>query len=62
MKFSDLWYVNFSIAYIIFFPLVLQSTPNYHEEKYRYEYLHKKLAHIKRLIGEFDQQQAETWH
>lgn len=41
---------------------IKQSSPNYHEEKYRYEYLHKKLAHIKRLIGEFDQQQAESWH
>lgn len=40
----------------------LQSSPNYHEEKYRCEYLHNKLAHIKRLIGEFDQQQAEAWH
>ncbi|XP_048187529.1 RNA polymerase II elongation factor ELL2 isoform X2 [Perognathus longimembris pacificus] len=38
-----------------------QSSPNYHEEKYRCEYLHNKLAHIKRLIGEFDQQQAESW-
>ncbi|KAH0628100.1 hypothetical protein JD844_008822 [Phrynosoma platyrhinos] len=39
-----------------------QSSPNYHEEKYRCEYLHNKLAHIKRLIGEFDQRQAESWH
>uniref|UniRef100_A0A4X2KI74 Elongation factor for RNA polymerase II 2 n=1 Tax=Vombatus ursinus TaxID=29139 RepID=A0A4X2KI74_VOMUR len=39
-----------------------QSSPNYHEEKYRCEYLHNKLAHIKRLIGEFDQQQAGSWH
>ncbi|KAK2510129.1 hypothetical protein MC885_001492 [Smutsia gigantea] len=38
---------------------IKQSSPNYHEEKYRCEYLHNKLAHIKRLIGEFDQQQAE---
>ncbi|NXT89466.1 ELL2 factor, partial [Anhinga rufa] len=30
-----------------------QSSPNYYEEKYRCEYLHKKLSHIKRLIGEF---------
>ncbi|KFU84530.1 RNA polymerase II elongation factor ELL2, partial [Chaetura pelagica] len=36
---------------------VKQSTPNYYEEKYRCEYLHNKLSHIKRLIGEFDQQQ-----
>ncbi|KAM5257684.1 RNA polymerase II elongation factor ELL2 isoform 1-T1 [Hipposideros larvatus] len=41
---------------------IKQSSPNYHEEKYRCEYLHNKLAHIKRLIGEFDQQQAESWH
>ncbi|KGL76729.1 RNA polymerase II elongation factor ELL2, partial [Tinamus guttatus] len=36
---------------------IKQSSPNYHEEKYRCEYLHNKLAHIKRLIGEFDQRQ-----
>lgn len=42
--------------------LLLQTIPNYHEEKYRCEYLHNKLAHIKRLIGEFDQRQAESWH
>ncbi|EHB00045.1 RNA polymerase II elongation factor ELL2 [Heterocephalus glaber] len=41
---------------------IMQSRPNYHEEKYRCEYLHNKLAHIKRLIGEFDQLQAESWH
>ncbi|XP_072848613.2 RNA polymerase II elongation factor ELL2 [Pogona vitticeps] len=41
---------------------IKQSIPNYHEEKYRCEYLHNKLAHIKRLIGEFDQRQAESWH
>ncbi|XP_037658531.1 RNA polymerase II elongation factor ELL2-like [Choloepus didactylus] len=41
---------------------IKQSSPNYHEEKCRCEYLHNKLAHIKRLIGEFDQQQAESWH
>uniref|UniRef100_A0A2K5IKH5 OCEL domain-containing protein n=1 Tax=Colobus angolensis palliatus TaxID=336983 RepID=A0A2K5IKH5_COLAP len=34
---------------------IKQSSPNYHEEKYRCEYLHNKLAHIKKLIGEFDQ-------
>ncbi|XP_009882637.1 PREDICTED: RNA polymerase II elongation factor ELL2 [Charadrius vociferus] len=39
-----------------------QSSPNYYEEKCRCEYLHNKLSHIKRLIGEFDQQQAESWH
>ncbi|KFO08273.1 RNA polymerase II elongation factor ELL2, partial [Balearica regulorum gibbericeps] len=36
---------------------VKQSTPNYYEEKYRCEYLHNKLSHIKRLIGEYDEQQ-----
>ncbi|XP_039400042.1 RNA polymerase II elongation factor ELL2 isoform X2 [Mauremys reevesii] len=41
---------------------IKQSSPNYQEEKYRCEYLHNKLAHIKRLIGEFDQRQAESWH
>ncbi|XP_049625133.1 RNA polymerase II elongation factor ELL2 [Suncus etruscus] len=41
---------------------IKQSSPNYHEEKYRCEYLYNKLAHIKRLISEFDQQQAETRH
>ncbi|XP_026956380.1 RNA polymerase II elongation factor ELL2 isoform X7 [Sagmatias obliquidens] len=30
---------------------IKQSSPNYHEEKYRCEYLHNKLAHIKRLIA-----------
>ncbi|KAM4707720.1 RNA polymerase II elongation factor ELL2 [Discoglossus pictus] len=39
-----------------------ETSPNYYEEKYRCEYLHKKLAHIKRLIGDFDQRQAESWH
>ncbi|KAM9262976.1 RNA polymerase II elongation factor ELL2 isoform 2-T4 [Morus bassanus] len=41
---------------------IKRSTPNYYEEKYRCEYLHKKLSHIKRLIGEFDQQQAGSRH
>ncbi|KAK6494910.1 RNA polymerase II elongation factor ELL2-like [Huso huso] len=35
------------------------SYPHYHEEKCRCEYLHNKLAHIKRLIAEFDQQRAQ---
>ncbi|MBN3326316.1 ELL2 factor, partial [Atractosteus spatula] len=39
-----------------------ESSPNYHEEKCRCEYLHNKLAHIKRLIGEFDQARAQPWH
>ncbi|KAM6104827.1 RNA polymerase II elongation factor ELL2-like [Pterocles gutturalis] len=41
---------------------VKQSNPNYHEEKCRCEYLHKKLSHIKRLVEEFDQQQAKSCH
>ncbi|KAM6104818.1 RNA polymerase II elongation factor ELL2-like [Pterocles gutturalis] len=41
---------------------VKQSNPNYHEEKRRCEYLHKKLSHIKRLVEEFDQQQAKSCH
>ncbi|XP_061478645.1 RNA polymerase II elongation factor ELL2 [Rhineura floridana] len=41
---------------------IKQSSPNYHEEKFRCEYLHNKLAHIKRLIGEYDQRHAESWH
>lgn len=39
-----------------------RARPNYYEEKYRCEYLHSKLAHIKRLIEEFDQRRAESWH
>ncbi|KAG8456363.1 hypothetical protein GDO86_002225 [Hymenochirus boettgeri] len=40
---------------------IKETSPNYYEEKYRCEYLHNKLAHIKRLIGEFDQR-AASWH
>ncbi|XP_073397796.1 RNA polymerase II elongation factor ELL2 [Dendrobates tinctorius] len=36
------------------------ASPNYYEEKFRCQYLHNKLAHIKKLIGEFDQQRAES--
>ncbi|NWI63324.1 ELL2 factor, partial [Todus mexicanus] len=32
---------------------IKQSSPSYDEEKRRCEYLHNKLSHIKRLIGEF---------
>uniref|UniRef100_G3PGE7 Elongation factor RNA polymerase II n=1 Tax=Gasterosteus aculeatus aculeatus TaxID=481459 RepID=G3PGE7_GASAC len=35
----------------------LQTNPNYSQEKNRCEYLHNKLAYIKRLIAEYDQQQ-----
>ncbi|XP_074876081.1 RNA polymerase II elongation factor ELL2 [Buteo buteo] len=37
-------------------------SPTYYQDKSRCEYLHRKLSHIKRLIGEFDQQQAGSWH
>ncbi|KAM4613329.1 RNA polymerase II elongation factor ELL2 [Polymixia lowei] len=39
---------------------VKQHSPNYHEEKQRCEYLHNKLAHIKRLIADFDQRKAQA--
>ncbi|XP_061583812.1 RNA polymerase II elongation factor ELL2 [Cololabis saira] len=38
-----------------------QHNPNYHEEKLRCEYLHNKLAHIKRSIADFDQRRAQAW-
>ncbi|KAM3878274.1 RNA polymerase II elongation factor ELL2 [Diretmus argenteus] len=38
-----------------------QHSPNYQEEKQRCEYLHNKLAHIKRLIADFDQRRAQAW-
>ncbi|XP_062313497.1 RNA polymerase II elongation factor ELL2 [Osmerus eperlanus] len=38
-----------------------QHRPNYHEEKQRCEYLHNKLAHIKRLIADFDQRNSQAW-
>ncbi|XP_068450450.1 RNA polymerase II elongation factor ELL2 [Clinocottus analis] len=38
-----------------------QHSPNYHEEKQRCEYLHNKLAHIKRLIADFDQRRVQAW-
>ncbi|XP_029287647.1 RNA polymerase II elongation factor ELL2 [Cottoperca gobio] len=38
-----------------------QHSPNYHEEKQRCEYLHNKLAHIKRLIADFDQRRAQPF-
>ncbi|XP_074712278.1 RNA polymerase II elongation factor ELL2 [Strix uralensis] len=36
-----------------------ESSPSYSEEKRRCQYLHNKLSHIKKLIGEFDKQQEE---
>ncbi|KAL6111808.1 ell2 [Pungitius sinensis] len=38
-----------------------QHSPNYQEEKQRCEYLHNKLAHIKRLIADFDQRRSQAW-
>lgn len=43
-------------------PFVLsQTNTNYSCEKRRCEYLHRKLAHIKRLIAEYDQRQLQAW-
>nr|XP_061790553.1 RNA polymerase II elongation factor ELL-like [Nerophis lumbriciformis] len=36
---------------------IKKINPHYSQEKNRCEYLHNKLAHIKRVIGEYDQQQ-----
>ncbi|KAK2862420.1 hypothetical protein Q5P01_001953 [Channa striata] len=38
-----------------------RHSPNYHKEKQRCEYLHNKLAHIKRIIADFDQRRAQAW-
>uniref|UniRef100_A0A8C4Z970 Elongation factor for RNA polymerase II 2 n=1 Tax=Gadus morhua TaxID=8049 RepID=A0A8C4Z970_GADMO len=40
---------------------IKQQSPNYHEEKQRCEYLHNKLAHIKRVIADFDHRRAQAW-
>lgn len=40
---------------------LLQTNTNYSQEKHRCEYLHSKLAHIKRLIAEYDQRQLQAW-
>nr|XP_055035866.1 RNA polymerase II elongation factor ELL2 [Misgurnus anguillicaudatus] len=40
---------------------IKQHSPKYYEEKQRCEYLHNKLAHIKRLIADFDQRKAQSW-
>ncbi|KAM7376075.1 hypothetical protein PAMP_005823 [Pampus punctatissimus] len=37
-----------------------KSNPNYNQDKIRCEYLHSKLAHIKKLISEYDQQQLSA--
>uniref|UniRef100_G1PDZ7 RNA polymerase II elongation factor ELL-like n=1 Tax=Myotis lucifugus TaxID=59463 RepID=G1PDZ7_MYOLU len=34
---------------------------NYSQEKHRCEYLHSKLAHIKRLVAEYDQRRLQPW-
>uniref|UniRef100_A0A3P8V5C1 RNA polymerase II elongation factor ELL-like n=1 Tax=Cynoglossus semilaevis TaxID=244447 RepID=A0A3P8V5C1_CYNSE len=36
---------------------IKKSNPNYNQDKIRCEYLHNKLAHIKKLISEYDNQQ-----
>ncbi|KAM4708169.1 RNA polymerase II elongation factor ELL [Discoglossus pictus] len=41
---------------------IKKTNPNYSEEKNRCEYLHNKLAHIKKLIAQYDQQQFQSWH
>ncbi|XP_040273571.1 RNA polymerase II elongation factor ELL [Bufo bufo] len=41
---------------------IKKSNPKYSEEKNRCEYLHNKLAHIKKLIAQYDQQQFQSWH
>ncbi|XP_072450551.1 RNA polymerase II elongation factor ELL [Chiloscyllium punctatum] len=40
---------------------IKKTNPNYSQEKYRCEYLHNKLAHIKKLIAEYDQKQLQSW-
>ncbi|MEQ2262203.1 hypothetical protein XENORESO_001355 [Xenotaenia resolanae] len=39
---------------------IKKSNPNYDQDKVRCEYLHNKLAHIKKLISDFDHQQQLT--
>nr|XP_061798322.1 RNA polymerase II elongation factor ELL-like [Nerophis lumbriciformis] len=38
---------------------IKKSNPNYSQDRVRCQYLHNKLAHIKKLISKFDQQQLE---
>ncbi|TEA35576.1 hypothetical protein DBR06_SOUSAS12010012, partial [Sousa chinensis] len=40
---------------------IKKTNTNYSQEKHRCEYLHSKLAHIKRLITEYDQRQLQAW-
>ncbi|XP_029350429.1 RNA polymerase II elongation factor ELL-like [Echeneis naucrates] len=39
---------------------IKKSNPNYNQDKIRCEYLHNKLAHIKKLISEYDQKQLRV--
>ncbi|XP_026196166.1 RNA polymerase II elongation factor ELL-like [Anabas testudineus] len=41
---------------------IKNSNPNYDKDKIRCEYLHNKLAHIKKLISDYDQQQVSVDH
>ncbi|XP_016129289.1 RNA polymerase II elongation factor ELL-like [Sinocyclocheilus grahami] len=41
---------------------IKKTNPNYSQEKNRCEYLHHKLAHLKKLIAEYDQQQLQNCH
>ncbi|XP_028994185.1 RNA polymerase II elongation factor ELL-like isoform X2 [Betta splendens] len=41
---------------------IKNSNPNYNQDKIRCEYLHNKLAHIKKLISEYDQHQVNVHH
>ncbi|XP_062966594.1 RNA polymerase II elongation factor ELL isoform X2 [Cynocephalus volans] len=40
---------------------IKKTNTNYGQEKQRCEYLHSKLAHIKRRIAEYDQHQLRAW-
>nr|XP_033810878.1 LOW QUALITY PROTEIN: RNA polymerase II elongation factor ELL [Geotrypetes seraphini] len=41
---------------------IKKTNPNYSQERNRCEFLHNKLAHIKKLIAEYDQHQFQTLH
>ncbi|XP_076880664.1 RNA polymerase II elongation factor ELL isoform X2 [Brachyhypopomus gauderio] len=41
---------------------IKKTNPDYSQERNRCEYLHNKLAHIKKLIAEYDQKQLQNWH
>ncbi|XP_062034842.1 RNA polymerase II elongation factor ELL [Lepus europaeus] len=40
---------------------IKKTNTNYGAEKLRCEYLHSKLAHIKRLIADYDRRQLQAW-